>query len=122
MVVLPFDDLLHAATGGVHGYGHAIELLRTPVGGVEARIRHGLLGGGHGEVDEAAHPSRHLRVHRDRGVEALDLGSDAHVEVRGIEVRDGPTPAHAGHGVGPERGVVVADGCDRAQAGHDGAA
>ena len=89
--------------------------------GVEARVRHGFLGGGHAEVDEAAHPPRHLGVHGDRGVEALDLGGDAHVEVRGIEVGDGSAAAHAGHGIGPERGVVVADGCDGAQAGHDGA-
>ena len=91
-----------------------IALLRRPVAEVEAGVGHGLLAGGHGEVDEAAHAPRHLAVHAGGGIEVLDLGCDAHVEIGGVEVGDGSATAHARLGVGPEGGVVVADGRDRA--------
>ncbi len=90
-----------------------------PLGEVETGVGHGLLAGGHGEVDEAAHPARHLAVHDGRRVEVLDLGRDAHVEAGRVEAGDGADAAHAGDEVAPEGRVVVADRRDGAEAGHD---
>jgi hypothetical protein len=115
------DDLLEATAAGVDHDRDAVALLGRPVTEVEPGIGHGLLARSHGEVDEAAHASRHLAVHARGRIEVLDLGGDAHVEVGGVEGGDGPTAAHARLGVGPERGMVVADGRDRAEAGDDGA-
>ena len=73
------DDLLLAATAGVDRDGHPVTLVEVPGLEVQPCVRDRLLAGGHAQVDEAAHPARHLAIHGDGRVEALHLGRDAHV-------------------------------------------
>ena len=82
------DDLLHAAAAGVDAT--ATRSRRSGLQSLKSRpgVRDRFLAGGHGEVDEAAHPAGHLAVHRDRRVEVLDLGRDAHVEAGRVEAGD----------------------------------
>ena len=79
-----------------------------------------LLGRGHREMDEPAHPPGHLAVHRDRRVEVLDLGRDPDVEAGWIEGGDRSCAGDAFEEIRPERGGVVADRRHGAEAGHDG--
>ena len=70
-------------------------------------------------MDEAAHPTRHLAVHRHGRVEILDLGGDLHVEAGRVEGGDPRDPGLARQEVRPVGRRVVADGSDGAEAGHD---
>ena len=116
------DDLLDAAAAGVHHDPDPVALLLAHGLEVEPRVGHGLLAGSHRQVDEAAHPASHLRVHHRGRVEAQDLGGDADLVAGGVEARDQPRPGHAGLEVGPVRREVVADRHDGPEAGHDGSA
>ena len=73
------DDLLLAAAAGVDRDRDPVALVGVPGLEVQPGVRDRLLAGGHAQVDEAAHPARHLAVHGDGRVEALHLGRDAHV-------------------------------------------
>ncbi len=121
MVSWPFDDLLHAAAGGVHGHRHPVALLRAP-GREESRRASAMAS------LAAAMPRWMKRLMRrailgfmaTAGSKSLTSAAMRTSRSEASKLRDGPAAAHAGHRVGPERGVVVADGRDGAQAGHDG--
>ena len=85
----------------------------------EARLRHGLLRGGKGKVDEAPHLARFFLVHKFERVEVLDLGGEGDREASGVEALDGPHAAGAGQKLPPNLGSGVAHTADQPQAGDD---
>ena len=115
------DDLLDPATAGIHDDADPIAFVLVHGREVDARIAHRLGTGTHRQLDEAAHPPGHLRVH-DRGrIEVEHLGRDPDLERGGVEALDLARAGHPGHQVRPVRREVIADRHDGPEAGHDGA-
>ena len=96
------DDRLDATAAGVHNNPHAVALLGRHRREVDPAVGHRLLAGAHGEVDEAAHPARHLGLHHRGRVEVEHLGRDAHLELAGVERPDEPRARHRVLEVRPE--------------------
>ncbi len=82
---------------------------------------HRLVGGGQGEVDEAAHLAGLFLLHELERVEVLDLGGEADGVAGEIEGRDLGHTALAGHQAFPDLRRGVADPADKSEAGYDDA-
>ena len=82
-------DLLHASDA--RGDDDA-DVVGVELGRVEVRVLKGLLGGGQGELAEAAHVAGRLAVHVPLGVEVLDLSRDPGRVAGGVETGDRANP------------------------------
>ena len=113
--MLAFDDF-KAADARADKDAHPVGNLR---GDLEARLGHGLLGGGKGKVDEAPHLARLFFVHELERVKVLDLGGKGGREASGIEALNRPHAAGSGHKLLPNLGRGVAHTAKQPQSGDD---
>ena len=83
---------------------------RSPISVVDlkARLRHRLLRGGKGIVDEAPHLARFFLFDELQRVEVLDLGGEGHRETGGVKALDRRHAAGAGQQLPPHFGSGVA--------------
>ena len=114
--MLAFDDVEAADAGADVNADHlGVRFIDD-----EAGVLHGLLRGGHGEVDEAAHLAGLLLVHEDVGVKVLDLGGEANGVAGEIVGGDLGHAAATGEQALPDLLGGVADPADQAHArDHD---
>ena len=114
-IVLKGDN---APDAGAHGYaGPGGPFIIS--GEVETAVGHGLRGGGPEELGVAIHTPGFLLVEISLGIEIGDFGGDAHLEVGGIEGRDGPDAGDAALRLLPERVDISANRIDGSQPGND---
>ena len=111
--------MLDPAAAGVHGDRDAIALVLVVSGEVDTGVHDGFGGRSDGEVDEAAHPPRHLAIHGHGGVEATDFGIDLDVQPRGIELRYRANSRDAQKEVVPVGLGGIADRGDGPEASYD---
>ena len=115
--VLALDDV-EAADAGADVDADAVGDLRRDL---EAGVLHGLVGGGQGEVDEAAHLAGLFFVDEEERIEVLDLGGEADGVAGEIEGLDLGHAALAGQQAFPDLRRGFADPADEAEAGDDDA-
>ena len=87
----------------------------------QARIAHGLVGGGDAIVDEAVHGPRLFGADVGLQVEPFDLARNLAGKGRCVELGDVVNAGLAGQEVGPGITHRIAHGGDATQAGHDNA-
>ena len=115
--VLALDDV-EAADAGADVDADAVGDLRRDL---EAGVLHGLVRGGDGEVDEAAHLAGLFFIDEQERVEVLDLGRKADGMAGEIEGLDLSHAALACKQAVPDFGGGFADPADEAEAGDDDA-
>src|SRR5262249_7740914 len=89
---------------------------------VDAAVPDGLVGGGHGELGEAVHPTGLARVAQDHlGLEALDLAAEVDQEGGRVQLGGRADAASPGDERVPVAGHVKAQRVDGAPPGDDDA-